>query len=130
MAVEVRIPTVFRKFTGQETSVEVEAGSVASVIEQLDKRFPGFGEQVLGEDGQLHRFVNVYLNDEDIRYLQREQTPVKPGDSLSIVPSVAGGARTACDIAPKAKATADVALACDGPLTRVGSSELGGGRWL
>jgi sulfur-carrier protein len=91
VSVEVRIPTVFRKFTGQETSVEVEAGSVASVIEQLDARFPGFGEQVLGDDGQLHRFVNVYLNDEDIRYMDKLDTQASEGDTISLLPSVAGG---------------------------------------
>lgn len=91
MSVEVRIPTVFRKFTGQETTVEVEAGSVASVIEQLDQRFPGFGEQLLTEDGQLHRFVNIYVNDEDIRYLEKLDTKASEGDTVSLLPSVAGG---------------------------------------
>lgn len=91
MSVEVRIPTVFRKFTGQETTVAVEAGSVASVIEQLDQRFPGFGEQLLTEDGQLHRFVNIYVNDEDIRYLEKLDTKASEGDTVSLLPSVAGG---------------------------------------
>ncbi len=93
MAVEVRIPTVFRKFTDQASSVEVEAGTIASVIGQLDERYPGFGRQVLDDDGQLHRFVNVYVNDEDIRYLEKLDTKANEGDMVSLLPSVAGGAR-------------------------------------
>ena len=92
MSVEVRIPTVFRKVTNQEASVQVEAGSIGSVIEQLEARYPGFGEQVLGDDGQLHRFVNVYVNDEDIRYLDKLDTKAAEGDTVALLPSVAGGA--------------------------------------
>ena len=91
MAVEVRIPTVFRKFTEQQASVEVEAGSIASVIRQLEERYPGFGQQLMGDDGQLHRFVNVYVNDEDIRYLDKLDTKAAEGDTVSLLPSVAGG---------------------------------------
>lgn len=93
MTVEVRIPTVFRKFTDQQSSVEVDAGTIATLIEQLDKRFPGFGDQLLTEDGQLHRFVNVYVNDEDIRYLEKLDTKASEGDTVSLLPSVAGGSR-------------------------------------
>ena len=92
MSVEVRIPTVFRKFTDQQASVSVEAGTVASVIEQLDRRYPGFGGQLKGEDGELHRFVNIYVNDEDIRYLEKLDTKADEGDTVSLLPSVAGGA--------------------------------------
>ena len=60
-------------------------------IEQLDERFPGFGEQILTEDGELHRFVNVYVNDEDIRYLEKLDTKASEGDTVSLLPSVAGG---------------------------------------
>lgn len=91
MSVEVRIPTVFRRFTDQQSSVAVEAGTIASVIDQLEARYPGFGQQLMGEDGQLHRFVNVYVNDEDIRFLKNLETPVKEGDEISIVPAIAGG---------------------------------------
>lgn len=93
MSVEVRIPTVFRKFTDQESTVEVGEGTIASVLRQLDERYPGFEKQVLGEDGQLHRFVNVYVNDEDIRYLEKLDTKANEGDTVSLLPSVAGGAR-------------------------------------
>lgn len=92
MAVEVRIPTVFRKFTANEATVEVEPGTIADLIDQLDSRYPGFKEQLLASDGQLHRFVNVYVNDEDARYLEKLDTKVAEGDKVSLLPSVAGGA--------------------------------------
>ena len=92
MSVEVRIPTVFRKFTGGEAVVELGPGSIGDLIDQLDARFPGFKEQLMTEDGDLHRFVNVYVNDEDARYLDRLDTKVADGDSVSLLPSVAGGA--------------------------------------
>ncbi len=92
MAVEVKIPTVFRKFTGNEATVEVEPGTIGDVIEQLDARYPGLKGQLLAEDGQLHRFVNVYVNDEDARYLEKLDTEVNEGDRVALLPSVAGGA--------------------------------------
>ena len=92
MAVEVKIPTVFRKFTGNEATVELEPGTIADLIDQLDTRYPGFKDQLLTGDGQLHRFVNVYVNDEDARYLEKLDTKVGEGDRVSLLPSVAGGA--------------------------------------
>lgn len=91
MAVEVRIPTVFRKYTEGASSTEVEAGTIGEVIDQLGDRFPGFRDQVLTESGDLHRFVNVYVNDEDARYLEKLETQVSDGDTISLLPSVAGG---------------------------------------
>lgn len=91
MAVSVRIPTVFRKFTDGNSSVEVEAGTLQDLVDQLDARYPGFAEQVLTADGELHRFVNVYVNDEDARYLDKLDTKVADGDTVSLLPSVAGG---------------------------------------
>ncbi|MDQ4144606.1 MAG: MoaD/ThiS family protein [Actinomycetota bacterium] len=93
MSVQVRIPTVFRKFTDQQSTVEVEPGPISSLIGQLEERYPGFGKQLLTDDGQLHRFVNVYVNDEDIRYLEKLDTKAAEGDTVSLLPSVAGGAR-------------------------------------
>ena len=93
MAVEVRIPTVFRKFTDNEAIVEVDAGTIADLIDQLDARHPGFKEQLMTEEGELHRFVNVYVNDEDARYLEKLETKVSEGDTVSLLPSVAGGSR-------------------------------------
>ncbi|MEA2434694.1 MAG: sulfur-carrier protein [Actinomycetota bacterium] len=91
MAVEVRIPTVFRKFTGGESVVELEAGTISDLIDQLEARFPGLKEQLLTEEGELHRFVNVYVNDEDARYLEKLETKVAEGETVAILPSVAGG---------------------------------------
>lgn len=91
MAVEVRIPTVFRRFTGDSSVIEVEPGTIAQVIDQLDAKHPGLKEQLMGEDGELHRFVNIYVNDEDARYLEKLDTEVRAGDTVSLLPSVAGG---------------------------------------
>lgn len=91
MAVQVRIPTVFRKFTDNESSVEVEPGTIADLIGQLELRFPDLKGQLLTESGELHRFVNVYVNDEDARYLEKLDTKVADGDTVSLLPSVAGG---------------------------------------
>ena len=95
MAVEVKIPTVFRKFTGNEATVELEPGTIADLIDQLESRYPGFKEQLMASDGQLHRFVNVYVNDEDARYLEKLDTKVSEGDKVALLPSVAGGASVA-----------------------------------
>ena len=93
MSVEVRIPTVFRKFTDGRPSVELEPGTVGQVIEQLESHYPGLRGQIRTDEGQLHRFVNVYVNDEDARYLEKLDTEVSEGDTVSLLPSVAGGSR-------------------------------------
>ncbi len=74
--------------------MEGQGATVGELLEDLDARYPGFKAQISGEDGQLHRFVNVYLNDEDIRYLQALDTPLNDGDVVSILPALAGGAPT------------------------------------
>ena len=91
MAVEVRIPTVFRKYTGGESTVQLEPGTLADLVDQLEGRYPGFKDQLLTSEGTLHRFVNVYVNDEDARYLEKLETKVSEGDTVSLLPSVAGG---------------------------------------
>jgi len=91
VTVEVRIPTIFRKFTDGQSSVDVQPGTVADLIEQLEARYPGIRDQVLTEQGDLHRFVNVYVNDEDVRYLEKLETKADEGDTVSLLPSVAGG---------------------------------------
>ena len=93
MAVEVRIPTVFRKFTDGQSTVELDAGTIGDLVTQLESRYPGMKDQMLTEGGELHRFVNVYVNDEDARYLDKLETKVGDGDTVSILPSVAGGSR-------------------------------------
>ena len=92
MAVEVRIPTILRKHTGGARSVEGDGSTVREVIDKIDAQHPGFHAAIVSEGGELHRFINVYLNDEDIRFLGSLETPVSDGDTLSILPAVAGGA--------------------------------------
>jgi len=91
MAVKVRIPTPLQRLTNGQEVVEADAGTVIEIVEALDKQFPGIGERV-SEGGKIRRFVNVYINEEDIRFLQAEATAVKDGDEVSIVPAIAGGA--------------------------------------
>lgn len=91
LAVEVRIPTVLRKFTEGRSSVELEPGTLADLIEQLESKYPDLKGQLRDPNGELHRFVNVYVNDEDARYLNKLDTAVSEGDAVSLLPSVAGG---------------------------------------
>src|SRR5947208_15837249 len=91
MAATVRIPTPLRKLTNNEEVVEVSAGTVGAAITELQTRYPGIKERLLDETGAVRRFVNVYVNEEDIRFLQDQQTPVKDGDEVSIIPAIAGG---------------------------------------
>lgn len=91
MPVKVRIPTPLRKLTRNEELVEVSASTVGTAIAELQSRFPGIRERLLDEQGAVRRFVNVYVNEEDIRFLQNQQTPLKDGDEISIIPAIAGG---------------------------------------
>ena len=89
MAVEVKVTSVLQKVTGAKV-VQGEGGTVGELLRDLDVKYPGFEQQIM-QDGHLHRFVNIYLNDEDIRYLDQLNTRVKDGDSISILPALAGG---------------------------------------
>src|SRR3989304_10354461 len=91
MAVQVRVTAVLQRVVGGEKAVTGEGETVGQLIEDLDRRYPGFREQVLTEAGVQQRFVNIYLNDEDIRFLQQLDTPVRTGDVISILPALAGG---------------------------------------
>ena len=91
MAVEVRVPAVLRKHTGGARVVESRGKTVADVLDHLDQQFPGLKGELLNESGQLRQFVNIYVNDEDIRYLDRLETALSDGDQLAILPAVAGG---------------------------------------
>jgi MoaD family protein len=91
VAVSVRLPTVLRPHAGGKSSVEAEGATVGEVVKDLASRFPGMAGHLLDEGGQLQRFVNLYVNDEDIRYLQKLDTSVKEGDEVTILPAVAGG---------------------------------------
>lgn len=93
MAVEVRLPTILRSHAGGQAIVPADGVTVGDVLGDLVARFPGMQGQVVTEAGELHRFVNVYLNDDDVRYLDRLDTKVSDGDTVSILPAVAGGAR-------------------------------------
>lgn len=90
MAVEVRIPTILRPFTGGEKAVPADGATLGEVVTSLEANHPGIGERLL-EDGELRRFVNVYVNDEDVRFLDGLATPIADGDSITILPAVAGG---------------------------------------
>jgi molybdopterin synthase sulfur carrier subunit len=91
MAKKVRIPTPLRKLTNNEELVEVDAATVADAISELQIRFPGIRERLVDDTGAVRRFVNVYVNEEDIRFLQNQQTALKDGDEISIIPAIAGG---------------------------------------
>lgn len=91
MAVNVRIPTPLRKLTNEEELVEVQPGTITTAFAELQRRFPGIQERLLDEAGQVRRFVNIYVNEEDIRFLANQDTPLKDGDEVSIIPAIAGG---------------------------------------
>ncbi|GAB4387376.1 MAG: MoaD/ThiS family protein [Thermodesulfovibrionales bacterium] len=90
LAVKVRIPTPLQRLTQGQDVVEGKPGTVIELINDLDSRFPGIGERI-SDGGKVRRFVNVYVNEEDIRFLQAENTRVQDGDEVSIVPAIAGG---------------------------------------
>lgn len=96
MAVKVMIPTPLRQYTERKEAVEIEASSVADALQRLTAQFNGLRKHLYNDEGKLRSFVNIYLNDEDIRYLQKDKTPVNPNDVISIVPSIAGGSSLLC----------------------------------
>jgi molybdopterin synthase sulfur carrier subunit len=91
MAVTVSIPTPLRALTGQKDTVEVEAKDIQAMLGALEKAFPGIHERLVDEKGEVRRFVNIYVGGEDIRFLQNQETPLRAGDEVSIVPAIAGG---------------------------------------
>ncbi len=91
MAVTVSIPTPLRKLTNNESEVSIEAGSVGDLVDALDAAYSGIAEKLLDEKGDIRRYVNVFVNDEDIRFLDGKGTALKDGDNISIVPAIAGG---------------------------------------
>ncbi len=91
MAVLVRIPTPLRSLTKGEAEVQVAADNVADLIDDLEKQFPGIKERLVDEGGEVRRFINFYINEEDVRFLQGSKTALKVGDQVSIVPAIAGG---------------------------------------
>jgi molybdopterin synthase sulfur carrier subunit len=91
MAVKVRIPTPLRKLTNERDIVSTDGGTLGDAIEGLESAYPGLKERICDESGEIRRFVNVYINGEDVRFLSGLTSPLKPGDEISIVPAVAGG---------------------------------------
>ena len=91
MAVTVRIPTTLRPLTGGNSQIQVEGSTVAEVLKALDAAHPGFADRLLDDQGALRKFVNVFVSDDDVRYLDGLNTPVAPGATVSIIPAVAGG---------------------------------------
>ncbi len=92
MPVKVKVPTILRKYVGGQALVEANGGrTVGEVLDDLDRRFPGIKERIVTGGGDLHRFVNVYVNEEDVRYLGSLEAEVQEGDTVSILPAVAGG---------------------------------------
>lgn len=91
MAVTITIPTALRQYAGGQAAVKLESGSIGAVLATLVEQNPQLGKQLYNEQGQLRSFVNVYVGDDDIRYLQGIETPVPDGETVSIIPAIAGG---------------------------------------
>jgi len=93
MTVTVKLPTILRKHAGGEARVGADGATLGDVLDDLESRYPGITRNVVSDEGGLHRFINVYVNDEDVRYLGSLETTVAEGDVVSILPAVAGGRR-------------------------------------
>jgi MoaD family protein len=91
MPVQVKIPTVLRKHVDGQAAVEANGGTIRELVDDIAGRFPEFRQKVISDNGALHRFINVYANDEDVRYLDGLDTKVADGDVVAILPAVAGG---------------------------------------
>ena len=91
MATKILIPTPLRPYTDKQEAVEAAGATVCELLADLTTKYPGLKSHLYNEQGKLRSFVNIYLNDEDIRYMQKDQTPVSASDTVSIIPSVAGG---------------------------------------
>jgi molybdopterin synthase sulfur carrier subunit len=93
MPANVKVPTPLRKFTAGSETVSAAGGTVGALVEDLEKKYPGIRERICDDQGRVRRFVNLYINGDDIRFLQQLDTKVKDGDEISIVPAIAGGRR-------------------------------------
>jgi len=91
MSVKVRIPSPLLKLTNNQSEVSAEGGTISDILNNLESQFAGIKERICEESGAPRRFINIYLNEEDIRFLEGENTPVKDGDDISIIPAIAGG---------------------------------------
>jgi molybdopterin synthase sulfur carrier subunit len=95
MAVQVKVPTILRTYTGGAKAVEASGATLDALLNDVDSRHEGLRGRLIGDDGSLHRFVNIYINNEDVRFLGALEAPVKDGDTVTILPAVAGGAGNA-----------------------------------
>ena len=93
MSVRVKLPTILRKHSGGDALVDADGATLRDLLADLESKYPGITKNIVSEDGGLHRFINIYVNGEDVRYLGSLETPVKDGDTVSLLPAVAGGAR-------------------------------------
>lgn len=93
MAILVRIPTPLQKFTKNQSEVQAEGTTIQEVLDHLDGSFPGIRERLCDDRGAIRKFINLYLNDEDVRFMDGEKTPLRDGDELAIIPAIAGGQR-------------------------------------
>jgi sulfur-carrier protein len=96
MPVLVRIPTPLRSITKGSAEVHAKGGTVADVVEDLERQFPGLRERLMDERGEFRRFVNIYVNEEDVRFIEGKKTTLREGDTVSIVPAIAGGRSARC----------------------------------
>lgn len=91
MSITVGIPAPLQRLAKNQQEVEVQGGNIKELIENLEKKFPGIKERICDEKGKVRRFINIYVNGEDVRFLQQDETPLKDGDEVSIIPAIAGG---------------------------------------
>lgn len=91
MPITVRVPTPLQKFTKNKAEVKANGSNIKELIEDLERNFPGIKERICDETGKVRRFINIYVNEEDVRFLQQDETPLKDGDEVSIIPAIAGG---------------------------------------
>lgn len=91
MSITVRIPTPLQKLTQNQAEVKAKGANIRELIEDLEKNFPGIKERICDETGEIRRFINIYVNEEDVRFLQQDGTPLKDGDEVSMIPAIAGG---------------------------------------
>jgi len=91
MSIKVRVPAPLQKITNNQAEVSAEGATIKELIEDHEKRYPGIKERVCDQTGKIRRFINIYVNEEDVRFLQRDTTRLKDGDEVSIIPAIAGG---------------------------------------
>jgi len=93
MSIKVRIPTPLQKITQNKAEVELSGSNIRELIDDLERNFPGIKERICDEKGNIRRFINIYVNEEDVRFLKQDQTSLKDGDEVSIIPAIAGGSQ-------------------------------------